>query len=1057
MRPVYLEMSGFGSYGETTKIAFDDLHSELFLVTGDTGAGKTTIFDAISFALFGDTSSASKETGTTELYSHYMKDNVTEPYVKFVFTAPQNGQERTFEVRRTPKWYRRTRLNTLKSERVKAALWRRDTDGEELLADKVPETNALLQDLVGLTKAEFAKISMLAQGEFMTLLKADNDEKQKMFRKLFGTEKFDAVRSALGERVAKGSTAVKEAWNAVKAPAARMQIPPDAPDAGEMQILCAELRDAAKPNPKDAEDAAAAFSALCAWQKDQAYAAGSAAQEARKAYEHAHDRYLSDQHLAADFDRLQKEEERLVFLEAQQKEMQNLAVRIENIRKAEIIEKACSLWKNAEETLRKRQEQLKTLLHVLPQYETALAEAAALHQETAARVEKETAALTKAGKAAQDALAVFAQLDPLRGQIAGLQKEMVQADKAHADLVKTAGKLEKQTEEEQHEQESLLPANAGLENCQRQLADTEKAQTALKELQQSEKKRTQTLAAYKKAASALEDARNLFAAHEKAYYDNQAGALASQLEEGMPCPVCGSVSHPAPHAPAAQNEKILTRAQLDDEAGHVRGLEKDREKKSEAASRADGEQQTLKKRFEAELAALQGVAETYQLPIGEDPRAFLAALHEAAARKAADFKKQTVRLAALTRSIKDHKQKLASLHTDTETARRQCETLRTALTSARARENTLSASVSFASAQQAQLQLKNSSRQLQALKEELQASAENERRQSDNVTASKTSVKDLQQKIIPEAEQHLCSCRADYEKTMQDNGLDEKTWGQFAAPEARINNRELKDRYDAYVSDLQSQQKYVKTLREKVGGSVRPDLEKSAACQEAAQLKMEQLQTAASEQAAAVRENTACLTELETALAAYRGPAAEKARLEQLYDRISGRASGAHVDLETFVQRLYMEEILQAANARFAQMTGGRLSLRLRGKDLGLGHSNNGLDLMVFSEETQQDRSVSTLSGGESFLAALALSLGLADIIEARSAAVQLDIMFIDEGFGSLDDNARRNAVRVLQKLTDGRKLIGIISHVSELRQEIDEKLIVTKDEKGSHARWEHA
>ena len=164
--------------------------------------------------------------------------------------------------------------------------------------------------------------------------------------------------------------------------------------------------------------------------------------------------------------------------------------------------------------------------------------------------------------------------------------------------------------------------------------------------------------------------------------------------------------------------------------------------------------------------------------------------------------------------------------------------------------------------------------------------------------------------------------------------------------------------------------------------------------------------------------------------------------------------SGARMDIETYVQRWYLERILAAANARFAMMTAHSYELRMMPiEDAGDGR-NRGLDLMVYSQVTGKTREIRTLSGGESFMAALALALGMADQIQASSAAVNLDMMFIDEGFGSLDDHARGQAVRVLLDMAGGSKLVGIISHVTELRQEIDEQLSVTKDEFGSHAAW---
>ena len=204
-----------------------------------------------------------------------------------------------------------------------------------------------------------------------------------------------------------------------------------------------------------------------------------------------------------------------------------------------------------------------------------------------------------------------------------------------------------------------------------------------------------------------------------------------------------------------------------------------------------------------------------------------------------------------------------------------------------------------------------------------------------------------------------------------------------------------------------------------------------------------------------LNRNAAVAQYLKKNLASRQDKLKEAATLDRLYNRLSGKISGSRMDIETFVQRHYLNQILAAANRRFAEMSAGQFELRLIDiNDAGQGR-NRGLDLMVYSTVTGKERDIRTLSGGESFMAALSLALGLSDQIQANTAAINLDIMFIDEGFGSLDDHARGQAIRVLKRLSGGDKLIGIISHVTELKQEIDSQLIVTKDEKGSHIKWQ--
>ena len=162
----------------------------------------------------------------------------------------------------------------------------------------------------------------------------------------------------------------------------------------------------------------------------------------------------------------------------------------------------------------------------------------------------------------------------------------------------------------------------------------------------------------------------------------------------------------------------------------------------------------------------------------------------------------------------------------------------------------------------------------------------------------------------------------------------------------------------------------------------------------------------------------------------------------------------ARLDLQTYVQRRYFKRIIGEANRRLVEMSGGRFLLQCRELDQLGRQQEAGLDLDVYDLVTDKVRDVKTLSGGESFLAALSMALGMADVIQQNAGRVRLDTMFIDEGFGSLDDEAREKAIRILQELAGETRLVGIISHVTEMKEQMDTKLVITKGEKGSHAAW---
>ena len=279
-------------------------------------------------------------------------------------------------------------------------------------------------------------------------------------------------------------------------------------------------------------------------------------------------------------------------------------------------------------------------------------------------------------------------------------------------------------------------------------------------------------------------------------------------------------------------------------------------------------------------------------------------------------------------------------------------------------------------------------------------------------------------------------------------------WQALTRDHSRQEAQILLDAVNDHRSRKAGAEGALSSAQSAIDGQPRPDLE---ALEEAAQVEESALEearrhltavTAALDTNAGVRDALAPQMDQRARLAR------EYARVDSLYQRLSGKVTGARMDLETYVQRCYLERILQGANQRFRNLSAGQFELRLVEQSQAGEGRNRGLDLMVYSTVTGKEREVRTLSGGESFLAALSLALGMADQIQEKSAAISLDILFIDEGFGSLDDRARAQAVKVLQQMAGGSKLIGIISHVTELKQQIDNQLLVTKDHTGSHARW---
>ena len=297
--------------------------------------------------------------------------------------------------------------------------------------------------------------------------------------------------------------------------------------------------------------------------------------------------------------------------------------------------------------------------------------------------------------------------------------------------------------------------------------------------------------------------------------------------------------------------------------------------------------------------------------------------------------------------------------------------------------------------------------------------------------------------------------REEYEKALASHNISEEKWTNLVKEYKRSDKDRLQGEVNAYEGNMKAALGMVANMREAVKDKEKPDIEALEIEFSAVDEAYNALHKEVEEIRADYRTDKDVLDGINLSLSG-RGDAADKYRvLSGLYAKLSGNVTGGRMDIETFVQRQYLEKILVSANKRFSSMTGGQFELRTYEIEKAGQGTNKGLDLMVYSYITGKSRGVRTLSGGESFQAALSLALGMADQIQARSGAVNLEMMFVDEGFGTLDNNARNEAVKILKNMAGGSKLIGIISHVNELKQEIEEQLIVTKDENGSKARWQ--
>ena len=1059
MRPLQLTMQAFGSYGQKTVIDFNVPNQNLFLITGDTGAGKTTIFDAIVFALYGEASSENNRKSGAELQSQFVGNAVT-PFVELSFSEADG----TYTVCRIPRHIRPLRRgHGVKEENENVSLTL--PDGASYTGN-TRETNTKIAETIGLTKSQFMQVAMIAQGEFMELLRAKSDQKKEIFRKLFGTGLYERMVKELAERRRQKQGEFAQIRTACQTEIGHIELPPEDADARQLIPVRDRILSAGELRVTDLEQLLAGLQALCEKQEQDRKTAQVRAQAAGKARDQAREAVQAAGELLRSYEEREAAERTLADCRAQQESIQRTQELIARIDAAYEIQAAYDRYTDTARLAKTTASQLEAQQQALPSLLTAWSRLDAAEQKAKEKQAAELAACSKVSERVERAKQMFAQLRRAEQDVRKAESGLQAAQRAEAAAQQAVEQFKAQELTWKQQEAALAGADSALERWKAAndtaalLAEDAKAAGKL----QRETARMETAAA--QARDAYRAARDAYLAHNAAYLrkqtaflDAQAGLLAQEkLRPGQPCPVCGAVEHPHPCTlePDAQG---LTREMIDALAETVRQLG---EKQTQAASDAQTADELLeekKRQFEASLVQLCTRMGEAGLTVPE--HASLAQAEELLKRWQAALQNEGEKRRADADACKSVRQALENaaarrdeLQDAWEQSKQACTQQQTALTAAQTARDSLLAQQEFAAEEQADAALaaaEETKEQADTAYQRAHQAAQEAKTQKENAQA----LIDRYRNELPGQQDERDARRAAYERMMTEKGLAELDWQDVTAQHSKEQNASLRANVEAFQQRKAMAAGAKQTAENAIGGRARPDMD----VLRQAQTQTEDAWTAAQSELDRLvhlcRVNRSAYDALAPKMQARRRMVEEYGRLDMLYRQLSGNVTGSRMDIETFVQRYYLQRILYAANAHFDEMSGGQFELRMVGEETAGAGRNRGLDLMVYSQVTGKEREVRTLSGGESFMAALSLALGMADQIRENTAAIHLDILFIDEGFGSLDERARSQAVHVLQRLADGDKLIAIISHVSELKQEIEDQLIVRKDETGSSVQWQ--
>ena len=542
------------------------------------------------------------------------------------------------------------------------------------------------------------------------------------------------------------------------------------------------------------------------------------------------------------------------------------------------------------------------------------------------------------------------------------------------------------------------------------------------------------------------------------FLNAQAGFLAEELEPGKPCPVCGSTEHPNPHKRAVEyvdiSEEKLQNMQI-----NVDKLRKKQEKSAGDVAAARAEYETRKTTYIGSVRKLQerlgkSISSITEQSSVTEMDQVLENWKQQLEEELNKLKKDAKLLAKLRealQNIEEQRRKLRETYTQCMTEEKEAAEK---LAGSEATLKNLKDSAEFQTEEAAKAALHQAVSSKQRAEETYQKASAEAKEAVNSQKQAETLIGRYQQEI-PTQKQCVEERKTSYIEIMSTKQMTEKEWKELAEAYSREAAEEFQKTVNTYYEKKAAQQARRDSAKNAVGKVGRPVLEEIQKERDLAETEYLEAEKIYNQLRMDSKDDGEILAALSSRLEERKAVVEEHARIDALYRMTSGNVSGARMDLETYVQRYYLERILYAANRRFQEMSAGQFEFRMYDLEKAGEGKNRGLDLMVYSTVTGKEREVRTLSGGESFMAALSLALGMADQIQESSAAVNLNMMFIDEGFGSLDEHSRNQAVKVLQEMAEGSRLIGIISHVTELKQEIEDQLIVNKDENGSRVRWQ--
>jgi len=1099
MKPIKLVMSAFGSYAGTETIDFGKMEQGLFLIAGDTGAGKSTIFDAIMFALY-DTMSGKERKGSM-MRSEYAKETA-ETFVEYTFAYGPAEKKEIYTIRRYPTYERRAKRKnkdgtygkTKQLGKVSLIL----PDGKEF-AGKTAETNRKIQEIIGLNAEQFGRIAMIAQGEFQELVMDKTGKRKEIFQQIFSTEMYEKIEKKIWEHFKASVAAMKENTTKLREAVQGAEfVQGEDRDCWEEVLgfleteperVLAFLEEKTGQEKEKADILKKEMEALQEQmaRKDWAYKEGLRINQLLEEYKEA---FSLKKHLEGQEGEVAAKRKEVLLADA--------ALSVHQVQEHYLFSR-----KQRELSLKKKEGYAKK------EKELFLAQELAVQRRDAWKdaYEKRQPEIVREQGRLSEELKEYEKLAMCRKQLAQTgqecekkRKSLMAQEKKKEQLLDKRQIIEKWLDGHSRTEILLEQANQRKKECQKQMAQIAglrkrhgEWEAAAEEGKKTEKK---LLAAIRK----WEESRRQYEEKNRAYVAAQSAFLAMGLKDGEPCPVCGARSHPSPAEPTEDTvtEEMLSRAQkkeqkcqtekeacqLAAEAARVKSQELTKALSEECGlffsaesterqgqtvqqglegrsmagtSQATGSGESVKENTKPQETSLGSAAVWHTAgEKGAGLKHLQALLDEANKRNQEEVEKAEDTIVNLLGQQKEEikkRKELSGILSQTESTEKLLQKTREELQETESRRGAMEAQEALFREKVAISSKEEGEEALNRLKSELAAMQKEGGTAERGVSQAKKAYDTLlgnqsenarRLEELSETEEEFFRS---YKKALQENNFaDEQAYQEaLLLADGQKNRKREIETYRLQCAECSAR---LQTLGKQTEGKEMADLEALSRQKEAAKAGYEEgkrIQEAASYQLQSNQRVLKRFRELEKG----RGPLADELRVMRSLNEVAN----GKIHFQTYILRQYFEKIIQAANRRLAKMAANPFFLKCRGWNAS-GNGEAGLDLDIYNPVTGKSRDAHTLSGGETFLASLAMALGMADVVQNTVGKTHLETMFIDEGFGSLSEDVRSMAVKVLLELAGTNRLVGVISHVSELKEQIPDQLLIQKGNDGSHVEW---